>query len=138
MLSLDRAVFDAILAHALDGLPNEACGLLGAAPGDPDRPSITTFYPCRNAAASARVYEVDTRDLGRANWDALNRGLEIVGVYHSHTHTDAYPSATDVAQAYDPSWHYVVVSLRHPGPVLRSYRIVGGEVGEEPVVVGGR
>ena len=39
-------------------------------------------------------------------------GLEIIGVVHSHTHTEAYPSPTDVAQAPDPSWHYVIVSLR--------------------------
>jgi proteasome lid subunit RPN8/RPN11 len=137
-----------MLAHALDGLPDEACGLLAARPdgagaGAGEVTRVERFYPCRNAAASARVYEVDTRDLGRANWDALQSGLELVGVYHSHTHTDAYPSPTDVAQAadQDPAWHYVVVSLRHPEPVLRSYRIAGGVVAEEPVAVedpGGR
>ena len=54
---------------------------------------------------------------------------------HSHTHTEAYPSPTDVAQAPDPSWHYVIVSLKQEAPVLRSYRIVDGEIAEEPVVV---
>ena len=54
-------------------------------------------------------------------------------MYHSHTHTDAYPSPTDVRQAPDPSWHYVLVSLKDPEPVLRSYRIVDGTVSEEPV-----
>jgi proteasome lid subunit RPN8/RPN11 len=57
-----------------------------------------------------------------------------VGVYHSHTHTDAYPSPTDVAQAPDPTWHYVLVSLREDEPMVRSYRIVDGAVTEEPVV----
>ena len=53
-------------------------------------------------------------------------GLDIVGVMHSHTHTDAYPSPTDVRQAVDPAWHYVIVSLKYEAPVLRSYRIVDG------------
>ncbi len=52
---------------------------------------------------------------------------------HSHTHTEAYPSPTDVAQAPDGAWHYVIVSLAREAPVLRSYRIDGGDVSEEPV-----
>jgi proteasome lid subunit RPN8/RPN11 len=58
---------------------------------------------------------------------------EINGVMHSHTHTDAHPSPTDVQQAPDPSWHYVIVSLRQEAPVLRSYRIIEGEMREEVV-----
>ncbi len=54
---------------------------------------------------------------------------------HSHTHTDAYPSPTDVAQAPDPGWHYIIVSLRQDAPVLRSYRIIDETISEEPVVV---
>ena len=56
---------------------------------------------------------------------------------HSHTHTDAYPSPTDVAQAPDPDWHYVIVSLKQESPVLRSYRIVDGEITEEQVALEG-
>ncbi|MCA1691576.1 MAG: Mov34/MPN/PAD-1 family protein, partial [Actinobacteria bacterium] len=55
--------------------------------------------------------------------------------YHSHTHTEAWPSPTDVDQAPDPDWHYVVISLRHPEPVLRSFRIVDGTISEEDVIV---
>lgn len=56
---------------------------------------------------------------------------------HSHTHTEAYPSPTDVAQAPDPTWHYVIVSLRAEAPTLRSFRIVDGAIEEEPVAVTG-
>ena len=79
--------------------------------------------------------DFEPRDQLRADRDAEERGLEIVGVMHSHTHTDAYPSPTDVAQAPDPNWHYVIVSLRQPEPVLRSYRIVDGTIAEEPVTI---
>ena len=132
MLQLRRDAYDRMVAHALDGLPLEACGLLATAPGES---LVEAVYPCRNAAESARIYEVDSRDLGKANWDALSRGLEIAGVYHSHTHTDAYPSPTDVAQAGDPEWHYVLVSLREDEPMVRSYRIVDGAVTEEPITM---
>ena len=58
--------------------------------------------------------------------------------FHSHTHTDPWPSPTDVAQAPDPGWHYVLVSLRHELPATRSYRILDGNIHEELVVVNDR
>lgn len=132
MLRLPHHVWLELLAHSFDGLPLEACGLVAAPPGTGE---VERFYPCANAAASSQLYTVDPRDHLRADRDAESRGLEIVGVVHSHTHTEAYPSATDVTQAPDPAWHYVIVSLRTGSPVVRSYRIVDGAVAEEPVVV---
>ena len=137
MLRLSRQSYLEILGHAYDGLPDEACGLLGGRVGVGPVPDgrVDVFYPCRNTAESSRVYTVDGRDHLRADRDAEERGLEILGVVHSHTHTDAYPSPTDVAQAPDPSWHYVIVSLKREAPVLRSYRIVDGAIAEEPVAL---
>jgi proteasome lid subunit RPN8/RPN11 len=132
MLELTHETYLQMVGHAYDGLPLEACGLLG---GDPRTAKVSRFYPCRNAAASSRVYTVDPTDHLRADRDAEARGLQIIGVMHSHTHTEAYPSPTDVEQAPDPTWHYVIVSLRHEAPVLRSYRIVDGTITEESVVV---
>ena len=134
MLRLPRPAYLDMVAHALDDLPYEACGLLaGAAEGDGGDTART--YRCRNAAVSARLYEVHPLDHLHADRDADEHGLRITGVYHSHTHTDAWPSPTDVKQAPDPDWHYVVISLRHPEPVVRSFRIVGGEVTEEALVL---
>jgi [CysO sulfur-carrier protein]-S-L-cysteine hydrolase len=134
-LTLTETVWRQMVGHAYDGLPEEACGLLG---GDPETGGVGLFYPCRNAAASSRVYTVDPRDHLRADRDAEGRGLEIVGVMHSHTHTEAYPSPTDVAQAPDPSWHYVIVSLKREAAVLRSYRIADSAISEEEVLLDGR
>jgi proteasome lid subunit RPN8/RPN11 len=133
-LTLTEPVWRQMVGHAYDGLPEEACGLLG---GDPHSGRVAVFYPCRNAAESSRVYTVDPRDHLCADRDAEGRGLEIVGVMHSHTHTEAYPSPTDVAQAPDPSWHYVIVSLKREAAVLRSYRIVDGVISEEAVGLDG-
>lgn len=132
VLNLDRGPWRQMLAHAYDRLPDEACGLLAGRPGQND---VTRFYPCRNAEASSRIYTIHPQDHLRADRDAEDRGLAIVGVVHSHTHTEAYPSPTDVAQAPDPDWHYLIVSLRQPEPVLRSYRIMDGDIDEEPVVL---
>jgi [CysO sulfur-carrier protein]-S-L-cysteine hydrolase len=130
MLYLPRTVHDQMVAHCLTGLPDEACGLLG---GDLATGEAVTCYPTRNLAASATLYTVDPKEHLRADRDAEVAGLSIIGVFHSHTHTEAYPSPTDVSQAPDPFWHYVLVSLRDIEPVVRSYRIVDGLIAEEPV-----
>ncbi len=135
MLRLPRALYLQMVAYCITGLPEEACGVLA---GDPVSGTVDRLYPTRNEAASARVYTVDSRDLLQADRDAERNGTQLIGVFHSHTHTDAYPSPTDVDQAPDLSWHYVVVSLRDSHPVVRSYRIGGGLVEEESVVVLGQ
>lgn len=132
MLRLSEDVYQRMVGHCYDGLPLEACGLLA---GDAESGRADRCYPTRNDAASSRVYTVNGTDFLKADRDAEDNGLTILGVFHSHTHTDAYPSPTDVAQAPDPAWHYVLVSLRDTAPVVRSYRIVDGKITEEPVVL---
>src|SRR5487761_2637654 len=127
-LSLDRSLRDAIAAHCLKELPLEGCGLLL---GDSATSMVARVVPTGNAARSSRLYSVDSRDFLRADREAEAARLEVIGVFHSHTHTDPYPSPTDVAQAPDPGWHYVFVSLRHDTPSVRSYRIVDGSIKEE-------
>ncbi len=135
-LRLTEAQYRTIVGHCYDGLPDEACGLLAGPVDGAHEPigTVTAVYPSRNADASARTYTVDSRDLLRAMRDAESRGEEIVGVWHSHTHTDAYPSETDVKQAPDPVWVYVIVSLRDGEPMLRAYRIRDGAIAECQVV----
>ncbi len=136
-LSLEQ--YRVVVAHCFDGLPDEACGLLSgplASDGEPTG-AVGGVYPCANADASARTYTVDSRDLLRAMRDAEGRDEELVGVWHSHTHTDAYPSDTDVRQAFEPGWIYVLVSLRFAEPVVRAYRIRDGVTAEVAVEVDG-
>jgi proteasome lid subunit RPN8/RPN11 len=135
VLLLAASAHAALVGHAYDGLPLEACGLLAGPSSAAPSTTATRFYPCRNAAASSRVYTVDPRDHLAADRDAEDRGLDLIGVVHSHTHTEAYPSPTDIAQAPDPGWRYLIVSLRAEAPVVRCYRIADGEVQEEAVGV---
>jgi [CysO sulfur-carrier protein]-S-L-cysteine hydrolase len=130
MLTFPRQAFAEMIAHAYDGYPLEACGLLV---GRGQR--IERFVACTNEAASARVYTIPPKELLRAEREADDDGLEVIGVFHSHTHTEPYPSPTDVAQAPDPGWHYVIVSLKREAPETRSYRIVDGGISEEQVTV---
>jgi len=135
VLKLAESAYARMVGHCLDGLPLEACGLLA---GPPATDTATVVYLTRNVAESSRVYTVDPLEHLKADRDAESKGLQIMGVFHSHTHTDAYPSPTDVRQAPDPTWHYVLVSLRDEAPMTRSYRIVDGTITEEPVVLTGQ
>jgi [CysO sulfur-carrier protein]-S-L-cysteine hydrolase len=131
VLNLDRTAWAQMIAHAYDGLPMEACGLLL---GHWGRNDVTRFVPCTNAEGSSRIYRIDDKEYLAVEREADDAGLAVVGVMHSHTHTEAYPSPTDVSIA-DPAWSYVIVSLRQPEPVLRSYRIADGKIDEEPVAL---
>lgn len=134
MLRLTRELHDQMIAHAYVGLPLEACGLF-AGTEQAGEATVQHFYPTENEARSAKVYTVPGKAYLQSERDAEDRGWQLLGVMHSHTHTDAYPSPTDVAQAPDPEWHYVIVSLRDDLPSLRSFRIVDGQITEEPVVI---
>jgi len=137
-LRLPRREYLKIIGHCYDGLPDEACGLLAGRlrPGTfVSDGRVEIVYPTANADASARTYSVDPRDLLRSIRAAEAEGLELVGVFHSHTHTEAWPSPTDVRQALEPGWLYVIVSLKDGDPVLRSFRITDGKIHETAVVL---
>ena len=121
-----------MIALAYDCYMEEACGLLV---GHPASSTVVRFVPCENTTHSTKVYSIAPKDLMRAERDAEDDGLEIIGVMHSHTHTEPYPSPTDVAQAPDPTWHYVIVGFKREAPESRSYQIVAGEISEEPIAV---
>ncbi len=125
------SVLEQIKQLALAETPLECCGfLVGELGSDVAR----EFHPCRNIAQSKIIYTVDPRDHLRIELDAEARGLAIIGVVHSHTHTEPYPSSTDVAQAPDPGWHYVIIGLKDTEPKTRSYRIIDSQISESQVV----
>ena len=133
MLSIDRATRDAIVAHARRDHPDEACGIV-AGPAGSDRP--VRFIPMLNAARSPTFYEFDSYDLLQLYKELDANDEEPVVIYHSHTATEAYPSRTDISYASEPNAHYVLVSTRAPDETeFRSFRIVDGQVTEEPVLV---
>jgi [CysO sulfur-carrier protein]-S-L-cysteine hydrolase len=133
VLSIDRAILDAIVAHARRDHPDEACGVV-AGPAGSDTP--TRHVPMDNAERSTTFYRFDSMQQLRVWREMDDRDEEPVVIYHSHTATEAFPSRTDISLAAEPGAHYLLLSTRDPKVTeVRSYRIVDGSVTEEPVRV---
>ena len=136
MLTIDQAIYDAIIAHARADHPDEACGVV-AGPAGTDRPA--RLIPMTNAARSQTFYEFDSMEHYKIWREMDDRDEEPVVIYHSHTSTEAYPSRTDISYAGEPGAHYVLVSTRDTDDLgdfqFRSYRILDGVVTEEEVTV---
>ena len=133
MIELTPPDRDALIAHAMEEAPDECCGLLLGTGHQ-----VKRVRRAVNADHSPKTYRVDPKDLLRIFQELDDSGLELVGIYHSHTHTAAYPSPTDVGYARGlPEAIYVIVSLQDPAsPVVRSFKIVDGRIAEEDVVIG--
>jgi len=132
VLRLDRAVFDELVAHAWSDFPYEVCGLIGLHPD-----GRAEVIPVANAERSMRYYVMDSRELLRAMRRIEDEGLGLV-IYHSHTHTQAFPSATDVRHAAYPDALYAIVTLQdHDVPDVRAFTILDGSITEVPVTIEG-
>lgn len=129
-LALSAAIVEAIVAHARDELPNEACGLIG---GDLATGRATLYHPARNAMASRYAYEVEASDLIRIMYAIEADGDALVAIVHSHPATPATPSASDVRGAAYPVVHVIVTLADPAAPTLRGWRIEPGGVREVPL-----
>ena len=129
MLQMSTHGWLAMLAESWRVYPEEACGLLLGPAG---RSQLTRFVPVENAAKSSRIFQLDSRGFMKAERAADDAGLEVIGVMHSHTHTAAYPSPTDIGEAtkplLPPTWHWVIVSLAWGEPEVRSFVVDEGAV----------
>jgi proteasome lid subunit RPN8/RPN11 len=122
-------MLDEMIAHAMAGRPNEACGMLA---GKGDR--ATKVYPATNAEASPVRYLMEPKDQLHIMQDMEDHDWDLLGIFHSHTHTAAYPSQTDVSLAYYPDALYIIVSLADEAhPVVRAFHILDGRIREEPI-----
>ncbi len=130
MVRLRREQLEEIVAHALEEAPNECVGLLFGRNGRVER-----VWRGTNIDRSPYTYQLDPVEQLRAFQEMEGAGLELVGIYHSHTASPAYPSKTDVAKAYYPDAVYLIVSLQQIPPVVRGFRIRDGQVTEEDVIV---
>jgi proteasome lid subunit RPN8/RPN11 len=130
-MELERVFYDEMVAHGLAGFPNEACGLLAGKEGRPVR-----FFPMRNRDASPVTYRLDPKEQLEVFDEMDEQGWELVGIFHTHTHSEAYPSDTDRDQAFYPEASYLVMSLSdRANPILRSFRIEEDEIREEDLVI---
>jgi [CysO sulfur-carrier protein]-S-L-cysteine hydrolase len=128
---IPAAVRDEMIAHARAGLPNEACGILAGRDGRVER-----FFPAESDDPSPYYYRIEARDQIRIMNAIDDAGLDLLGIYHSHTSSPAYPSRTDAEQAFWPNAVYVIVSLAEPQSDVRGYRIHDMEITEEALATG--
>jgi [CysO sulfur-carrier protein]-S-L-cysteine hydrolase len=127
---IPAAVRDEIVAHARAGMPNEACGILAGRDGRVER-----FFAAAPDEPSPFYYRIEARDQIRIMNAIDDAGLDLVGIYHSHTSSPAYPSRTDAEQAFWPDAVYVIVSLAGAEPDVRGFRIRDMAVAEEPLTL---
>ena len=131
MIELEKSFFDEIVEHGLEEFPNEACGLIAAKEDMPVR-----VFRMRNADASPVSYRLDPKEQLKVFNEIDEEGWELYGIYHSHTHSEAFPSETDRRQAFYPDSKYLLLGLAdRDAPVLRAFSIEDGEVAEEEVKV---
>jgi proteasome lid subunit RPN8/RPN11 len=126
---IPAAMRDEIVAHARAGMPNEACGILAGIDGMAER-----FFPAEPDEPSPYYYRISSEDQIRIMNEIDDAGLDLIGIYHSHVSSPAYPSRTDAEQAFWPDAVYVIVSLADDQADVKGYRIVDFAIDEEPLV----
>ena len=137
-LRLPKTMLDEMVAHAIEDLPNECCGIIAGKDGEGVR-----LYRTRNSEASPFRYNIDPHDLLRVSREIDDNGWDVLAIYHSHVASEAYPSPTDIRLSQWPSnppsdlfpgAYYVLVSLKdRNNPVVRAFSIHLGEVTEVPL-----
>jgi proteasome lid subunit RPN8/RPN11 len=136
-ISISKEHVNAIVRHALEVFPREACGLL-AGKGD----AVQEVYCMRNAESSEVTYALDPEEQFSIMKQIEGKGLKLIAIYHSHTGSPAFPSATDVARAFFPGTRdenfpgvaYVIASVSENGlRELRAFLIKGDGIEEVEV-----
>ena len=130
----DEFVLEMIEHSRLEN-PNECCGILAGTEG-----KVTKLYRIQNSTPSPYRYVMDPNEQLKAMKDADERSLDLMAFYHSHTHSPAYPSDTDIRMATESGWVdfcYVLVSLENSSkPDVRFFDIsADGNVNEEEVKI---
>ena len=136
MLQIKRQFVEEMVVHANESMPNECCGILAGAGGN-----VTKVYRMTNVEASPFRFAMDPLEIMNIDQAASELGWELAVIYHSHTHSEAYPSDTDVRIAGGtnelwPDVRYILVSLMEPeNPSVRLFSIDHGNISEEPLKV---
>jgi proteasome lid subunit RPN8/RPN11 len=138
-LKISKAILDEMISHAESEAPFECCGLLAGKEG-----KIEEIYQIVNLPeddpkiADMEVpqdrryrYVMDPKEQLKAFKTMRKNGTELSGIYHSHPHSPATPSATDVRLAFYPDVIYLIISLEiKEKPEVRGFQIIDGTITE--------
>ena len=129
-MTIVESALEAVIAHARDSKPRECCGILVGRAGE-----IQRALPARNLAESPTRFEIDPRDHFAAIHAARSEGLEVLGFYHSHPHSDPWPSETDFAASNDDRAVHLIVGLTRDEPAVRLFRLTAASGEEVPLEI---
>ena len=129
-MTIARQALDEVLAHARESQPQECCGMLIGADS-----RILTAVRARNLAASPTRYLIDPKDHLDALRTARQRNLDVLGFYHSHPRSTAFPSETDLSEAAYPDCVYLIVGLQGDQVDARLFRFGNGTAEETEMIV---
>ena len=131
-MRIAQSLIDEMVAHAREDLPNECCGMVGGVDGE-----ASVVLPVVNAAASPLRFEMDPQGQYNALKAIEDGGKELLGIYHSHTKSAAYPSQTDVNQAVNwPDAIWLIVSLQEADvPEVKGYWLKDLAIADAELVV---
>lgn len=131
MIILKKELLEEVITHSRKGFPDEACGILAGKDGRTEK-----VYEMTNADKSPATYFMDAKEQLKVMKEIRNSGLEMVGIYHSHVASPAYPSGHDVEMAFYPETSYVIVSLKDKNnPEVKSFKIKEGVITEEEIKI---
>ena len=123
LIRITEAARDLMKKHALESRPSECCGVLSGENG-----VITDLHPLRNEADTPEIkYHASPEDLFAAMRRIREAGQSLLGIYHSHPRTPAFPSASDVEMAFYPEAVYFIISLE-PQIDLQAFRIESARI----------
>ena len=124
-MTISSRVLDDVVAHARECQPRECCGLLIGEDG-----RIVASLRATNLADSPSRFLIDPKDHIDASRTARAKGLDVIGFYHSHPHSAADPSATDVAEATYPDAVQLIGALKDKRADVRLFKFADGKVEE--------
>lgn len=128
---IPEAMARALIEHAQAEYPKECCGIIAGPPGE----AREVFRLTNIDPDPVMRYNADPKELKHVTDQVYDRDWDIVSIYHSHTHSPAFPSATDVDRAFYPEAVYTLVSLQdRQHPDLRAFRILDGRIEELTVI----
>jgi proteasome lid subunit RPN8/RPN11 len=131
LFCLEQKYSDEMVAHAKAELPDECCGILAGVDG-----RVIKLYRTTNSEHSPFRYSVEPAELIKIYQEIQANNWEILAVYHSHTHTEAYPSPTDIQHAFLPETIYLIISLADRWQaIIRGFSIVERQVCEVELAI---
>lgn len=132
MIYLTKEDIQKIIEHCQKEYPKEACGILAGMAG-----RVSKVYKMKNTSDNPQIcYFMEPGEQLRVFKEMRNSGIEMSGIYHSHSKSPAYPSPRDCEMAYYPEAVYLIISLKDfNNPEVRVFKIIEGKIEEEKVII---